>query len=69
MVLQKEENLNKFAENHARYPKYSHYSQSPSANNTQSRSDHYKELGHLERRMKYTDGLHVGSIYTTIAHL
>jgi len=68
-VLQKEDHLNEFAKKHARYPKYSHYPQPPSANDTQSQSDYYEELVLLERRMKYTDGLHVGSTYSTIAHL
>ncbi|MFZ3590260.1 hypothetical protein ACOI1C_13585 [Bacillus sp. DJP31] len=40
-----------------------------SANDMQSQSDYYKKLAQVERRMNYTDGLHVGSTYTTIAHL
>ncbi|WP_062237663.1 hypothetical protein [Fictibacillus sp. FJAT-27399] len=67
-VLQKEDHLNEFAKKYARYPKYSHYPMPPSANDTQSKTE-YKELVHAERRMKYTDGLHVGSTYTTAAHL
>lgn len=68
-VLQKEDHLNEFAKKYAQYPKYSHYPQPPSANDNQSFSDYYKELALVERRMKYIDGLHVGSTYTTIAHL
>jgi hypothetical protein len=41
----------------------------PSANDTQSQSDYYKELAQVERRMNYTDGLHIGSTYTTVGHL
>lgn len=68
-VFQKEDHLNEFAKKHARYPKYSHYPMPPSANDTQSKMDYYKEVAQVERRMKYTDGLHVGSTYSTIAHL
>lgn len=68
-VLQKEDHLNEFAKKYARYPKYSHYPMPPSANDTQSRTDYYKELAKVKRRMNYTDGLHVGSTYTTVAHL
>jgi transposase-like protein len=68
-VLQKEDHLNEFAKKHARFQKYSHYPQPPSANDTQTTTEYYQELALLERRMKYTDGLHVGSTYTTIAHL
>ncbi|OZM56694.1 insertion element protein [Lottiidibacillus patelloidae] len=68
-VLQKEDHLNEFAKKHAHYPKFSHYPQPPSANDTQNKSEYYKELTLVERRAKYTDGLHVGSTYTTIAHL
>lgn len=67
--LQKEDHLNEFAKKHARYPKYSHYPMPPSKNDTQSQTDYDKELKQAERRMDYTDGLHVGSTYTTIAHL
>lgn len=67
-VLQKEDHLNEFAKKHARFPKYSHYPQPPSANDTQSKSEYYKELALVERRAKYTDGLHVGATYTTLAH-
>ena len=68
-VLQKEDHLNEFAKKYARYPKYSHYPMPPSPNDTQSIVDYYKDLAQVERRMKYTGGLHVGSTYTTVAHL
>lgn len=68
-VLQKEDHLNEFAKKYARYPKYSHYPMPPSTNDTQSKSEYYSELALVERRMKYIDGLHVGSTYTTVAHL
>jgi transposase-like protein len=68
-VLQKEDHLNEFAKKYARYPKYSDYPMPPSANDTQSKIEYYKELAQVERRMKYTEGLHVGSTYTTVAHL
>lgn len=68
-ALQKEDHLNEFAKKHARYPKYSHYPMPPSTNDTQSKTDYFKELAQVERRMKYTDGLHVGSTYSTVAHL
>jgi hypothetical protein len=67
-VLPKEDHLNEFANKHARFPKYSHYPQPPSANDTQSKSEYYKKLALVERRAKYTDGLHVGATYTTLAH-
>ena len=68
-VLQKEDHLNEFAKKHARYPKYSHYPQPPSSYDSQSKSEYYKELALVERRAKYTDGLHIGATYTTMAHL
>lgn len=67
--LRKEDHLNEFAKKNARFPKYSHYPQPPSANDTQTKSEYYKELAQVERRGKYIDGLHVNSTYTTIAHL
>ena len=68
-VLQKEDHLNEFAKKYARYPNYSHYPMPPSTNDTQSQYDYINELAQVERRMKYTDGLHVGSTYSTVAHL
>ncbi|MCA1027579.1 insertion element protein [Cytobacillus kochii] len=68
-VLLKEDHLNEFAKKYVQYPKYSHYPQPSSANDTQSKSEYYKELVLVERRMKYIDGLNVSSTYTTVAHL
>ncbi|MBE1554160.1 insertion element protein [Sporosarcina limicola] len=68
-VLQREDHLNEFAKKYARYPRYSHYPMPPSKNDTQSVSRYFEELAQIERRMKYIDGLHVGSTYTTVAHL
>lgn len=68
-VLQREDHLNEFAKKYARYPRYSHYPMPPSKNDTQSKIEYYEELAQVERRMNYTDGLHVGSTYTMVAHL
>ena len=68
-VLQREDHLNEFAKKYAHYPKYSHYPQPPSAKDTQTEAEYHDELLTVERRMKYTDGLHINSTYTTLAHL
>ncbi len=68
-ALQKEDHLNEFAKKYARYPRHSHYPMPPSKNDTQSYTEYYEEVAQAERRTSYTDGLHVGSTYTTVAHL
>jgi len=64
----KEDHLNDFVKKNARIPKYSHYPQPPSQNDTQTNSDYYDDMAKIRQREKYIDGLHVNSTYTTIAH-
>lgn len=64
----KDDHLNNFAKKYARFPKYSHFPQPPSKNDTQPITGYKNELLNFERRMKYVNGLHVNSTYTTIAH-
>ncbi|MGG3937254.1 insertion element protein [Micromonospora provocatoris] len=68
-VLQKEDHLNEFAKKNARFPKYSHYPQPPTNNDTQDEVKYRSDMSKFERRAQYMDGFHVGATYTTIAHL
>ena len=67
-ALMKEDHISEFAKKHARFGEYSHYPQPPSKNDTQSKSEYDIDLQKIERRVKYNDGLHVHSTYTSIAH-
>ncbi|WP_187442722.1 IS1 family transposase [Rossellomorea vietnamensis] len=68
-VLQKEDHLNEFAKKNARFPKYSHYPQPPTNNDTQDEVKYRSDMSKFNRRAQYMDGFHVGATYTTIAHL
>ncbi|WP_407271343.1 insertion element protein [Radiobacillus sp. PE A8.2] len=68
-VLQREDHLNEFAKKNARFPKYSHYPQPPTNNDTQDEVKYRSDMSKFNRRAQYMDGFHVGATYTTIAHL
>ncbi|QST01406.1 insertion element protein (plasmid) [Pontibacillus sp. ALD_SL1] len=68
-VLQKEDHLNEFAKKNARFPRYSHFPQPPTTNDTQDDAQFRAEMSRFDRRSQYMDGLQVGATYTTIAHL
>ncbi|WP_353049933.1 insertion element protein [Bacillus sp. ISL-35] len=57
-----------YARKNARFSKHSYYPQPPSDNDTQTKTEYKTELSKIENRAKYTDGLHVNSTYTTVAH-
>jgi transposase-like protein len=67
-IQYKDDHLGIYARKNARFSKHSFYPQPPSANDTQTNSEYKNELSRIEKRAKYTDGLHVNSTYTTIAH-
>lgn len=67
-IRYKDDHLGIYARKNARFPKHSFYPQPPAGNDTQTESEYHNELSRIERRAKYTNGLHVNSTYTTIAH-
>ncbi len=67
-IQYKDDHLGVYARKNARFSKHSYYPQPPSNNDTQTKSEYKTELSKIENRAKYTDGLHVNSTYTTVAH-
>jgi hypothetical protein len=64
----RDDHIGVYARKNARHSKFSFYPQPPSTNDTQSKAEYNHELSKVEKRAKYTDGLHVNSTYTSIAH-
>ncbi|RBP04243.1 insertion element protein [Rossellomorea aquimaris] len=67
-IRYKDDHLGIYARKNARFSKNSFYPQPPSANDTQTKSEYKNELARIKNRTRYTDGLHVNSTYTTVAH-
>ncbi|MCM3730625.1 insertion element protein [Fictibacillus nanhaiensis] len=67
-IQYKDDHVGIYARKNARFTKFSYYPQPPSAKDTQTKTEYNHDLSRVERRTKYTEGLHVNSTYTSIAH-
>jgi hypothetical protein len=67
--LYKDDHLSAELRKYAKYTKYSYYPMAPTANDTQSLPDYYREMHELQQRGKYVDGLHINHTYTAMAQM
>ncbi|WP_254178205.1 MULTISPECIES: insertion element protein [unclassified Planococcus (in: firmicutes)] len=64
----KEDHLHSFSRKNERFGIYSTAPCPPSKFDTQSMAEYHRDLNKFDKRRHYVEGLHVGQVYTSMAH-